>query len=320
MIDLNDLRVFERVAALRSFSAAARALGLPKSSVTRSVQRLEARLAMPLMQRTTREVTLTEAGLALSERCKALLGQVDDAVEHVSSLGAEPRGHLRVSAGIGFGINVLADLLPRFALRYPKITILLDLSSQTVDLINDRIDVAIRMGPLPDSSVVARRLGVLHRYLCASPDYLARRGIPEVIADLRNHDLVEFPNSDGRGVAWTFRKADCTVEHRQDPRFTVNCALTIQRLLLNGAGIGVSSGYLCVPEIAAGKMVRLFEDWSLPSVPVHAVFPSHRERSSAVRVFLDFLRETCWDGHQWQFDPLALRSTSRGGCSEAGQR
>ncbi|MDT8356056.1 LysR substrate-binding domain-containing protein, partial [Roseomonas mucosa] len=137
---------------------------------------------------------------------------------------------------------------------------------------------------------------------------------------LRNHDLVEFPNSDGRGVAWTFRKADCTVEHRQDPRFTVNCALTIQRLLLNGAGIGVSSGYLCVPEIAAGKMVRLFEDWSLPSVPVHAVFPSHRERSSAVRVFLDFLRETCWDGHQWQFDPLALRSTSRGGCSEAGQR
>jgi len=133
VLDLNDLRVFERVAALRSFSAAARALGLPKSSVSRGVARLEAGLGTRLLQRTTREVVLTEPGRVLQERCVGILANVAEASDQVASLGAEPRGRLRVSAGIGFGINVLSEMLPRFLNRYAEVNLSLDLTSRLVD-------------------------------------------------------------------------------------------------------------------------------------------------------------------------------------------
>lgn len=302
MIDLNDLRVFERVAALGSFSAAALALKLPKSSVSRSIQRLEGELAARLMQRTTRQVTLTEPGMALQERCGELLGRIDDTLEYVGSLSDGPRGRLRISAGIGFGINVLSELLPDFMERYPNVEVVLDLSSASADLVGERIDVAIRMGPMPDSQVGAKRLGVLHRYVCASPDYLARRGTPSSIDDLRRHDLIDLPVTDGRKSNWRFTRNGETVEHRQSARIAVNCALTTHRLILNGVGIGMSSGYLCGPQIVAGKLVRLFPEWTLPSVEVNAVFPSKRELSPRVRAFVDYMRENCREGHQWQAD------------------
>ncbi len=305
MVDLNDLRVFERVAALSSFSAASRALDLPKSSVSRSIQRLETALSTKLMQRTTREVMLTEAGIALQERCADLLGQLDQTIEYVGSLNDGPRGVLRVSAGIGFGLNVLADVLPEFTRRYPNVDVALDLSSVSADLVGERVDVAIRMGPMPDSLIVARRLGVLHRYICAAPDYLARRGTPKTFEDLREHDLIELPIADGRKPNWIFSKDNETVEHRQAARISVNCALTVHRLLVNGAGIGLSSGYLCGPEFRSGRLVRLFGDWTLPSVHVHAVFPSQKELSPTVRAFVDFMRENSRVGHHWQGDPVA---------------
>ena len=305
MIDLNDLRIFERVAALRSFSAASRALGMPKSSVSRSIQRLETALANPLLQRTTRDVTLTEAGLALRERCATLLGDLDETLQYIGSLRDKPRGRLRVSAGIGFSINVLAALLPRFALQYPEIDIALELGSEQVDLVGDQFDIAIRMGPMPDSTVLAKRLGVLRRYVCAAPDYLARRGIPTSFAELDGHDLLDFPVPNGRRPSWPFAKDGETEAYRVTPRFSVNCALTIHRMILNGAGIGLSSGYLCGPEIKAGRLVRLFPDWTLPAVPVHAVFPGHRERSPMVRALIDFMIEQSSQGHDWQADPLA---------------
>lgn len=305
MVDLNDLRVFERVAALGSFSAAALALKLPKSSVSRSIQRLETDLAARLMQRTTRQVILTEPGVALLEKCSELLGRIDETLEYVGSLSDGPRGSLHISAGIGFGVNVLSELLPAFVGRYPNVDVVLDLSSQSADLVGDRIDVAIRMGPMQDSQIVAQRLGVLHRYVCASPEYLARRGTPTTIADLRDHDLIELPVADGRRPNWTFIRDGETVEHRQAARIAVNCALTIHKLVLNGAGIGLSSGYLCGPEINDGRLVRLLADWTLPSVEVNAVFPSRRELSPTVRAFVDFMRENCREGFQWQADPIA---------------
>ena len=310
MIDLNDLRVFERVAALGSFSAAARLLDLPKSSVSRSIQRLERALSTRLMQRTTRELTLTEAGQALHERCADLLGQLDRTIELVGSLNDGPRGVLRVSAGIGFGINVLVDLLPVFTRRHPNVRIALDLSSAPADLIGDRVDVAIRMGPMPNSQNVARRLGVLHRYLCAAPVYLARRGTPQNVEDLRDHDLIEFPVTEGRRPNWVFSRDGRTVEHKPASRIAVNCGLTIHKLIVNGAGIGLSSGFLCGPEFRAGRLVHLFPDWTLPSVDVHAVFPTQRELSPAVRAFVDFMSENSRTGHHWQDDPVARPLTS----------
>ncbi len=304
VIDLNDLRVFERVAALSGFSAAARALGLPKSSVTRSVQRLEIELATRLMQRTTRAVVLTETGTALFERCAEMLGRLSETIDYVGSLSHGPRGCLRISTGIGFGVNVLGELLPEFTQRYPNVEIILDLSSQTSDLIGSRFDVAIRMGPMPDSQIVARKLGELNRYVCASPVYLDRRGTPTTFDDLGSHDLVDLLLGDGVKSRWRFKRAGELVEFKQSARISVNDALTIHRLLVNGAGIGITSGYLCSPDIKAGRLVRLFSDWMLPAVQVHAIFPSQRELAPAVRAFIDFMREQSRDGHHWQNDPI----------------
>ena len=308
MVDLNDLRVFERVAALRNFSAASRELEVPRSSVSRSIQRLEAELGTRLMQRTTREVTLTDSGRELFQHCAEFLSRLGHALECVGSLGGATRGLLRISAGIGFGVRVLSELLPEFGRMYPDIDVVLNLSTELVDLVADRIDVAIRMGPMPASQIVARRLGIIHRYCCASPNYLERRGTPRTIEDLRDHDLIDLPVRDGRKSIWVFTRDRETKKHQQTARLTVNCALTIHEMLLNHAGIGLSSGHFCAREFAAGRLVRLFPEWTVPPVHVHAVFPSRRQLAPAVRAFIDFMVERCHEGYHWQNDPIAYPS------------
>lgn len=305
MIDLNALRVFERVASLQSFSAAARSLGAPKSSVSRSVAQLEAELGTRLLQRTTRAVVLTESGTALLDRCSDLLARVAETVDYVGTFGGSPRGLLRVSAGIGFGINVLSELLPQFIARYPDVSVSLDMTSRPVDLIASSIDVAIRMGPLPSSELVAKRLGTIHRHLCVAPTYIARKGTPRTIAELRDHDTVELPGIAGRPRRWSFSKRNGeskTVELA--PRITVNDALTIHRMVLNGAGVGGLSAYVCAADVEAGRLVRLFPDWKLPSVEVNVVFPSNRELSPSVRAFVEFVKSASKPGLWWQSDPL----------------
>jgi DNA-binding transcriptional LysR family regulator len=305
MIDLNALRVFERVASLQSFSAAARSLGSPKSSVSRSVAQLEAELGTRLFQRTTRAVVLTESGVALRERCGDILTRVDEAVDYLGTFGGSPRGLLRISAGIGFGINVLSELLPEFLRRYPAVDVSLDLTSRPVDLIATSIDVAIRMGPLPSSELVAKRLGTIHRYLCVAPSYVARRGTPRTIAELHDHDAVELPGSDGRPRRWTFSKPSGKSKSVDlAPRITVNDALTIHRLVVNGAGIGGLSAYVCAGDVKAGRLVRLFPEWRMLPVEVNVVFPSNRELSPTVRAFVDFVKSASTPGMSWRNDPL----------------
>jgi DNA-binding transcriptional LysR family regulator len=305
MLDLNALRVFERVASLQSFSAAARSLGSPKSSVSRSVAQLEGELGTRLLQRTTRAVVLTESGIALLARCSDILMRVDETVDYVGTFGGSPRGLLRVSAGIGFGLNVLSELLPKFVACYPDVNVSLDMTSRSVDLIATSIDVAIRMGPLPSSELVAKRLGTIHRYLCVAPSYIARRGRPRKLAELRDHDTVELPGSDGRPRRWTFSKPSGESKSVElSPRITVNDALTIYRMVLNGAGVGGLSAYVCAADVEAGRLVRLFPEWKMPSVEVNVVFPSNRELSPTVRAFVEFVKNASTPGMSWQSDPL----------------
>ena len=226
-------------------------------------------------------------------------------MNYISGLAGTPRGRLRISAGIGFGINVLSELLPDFIERYPEVDVSLDLSSQAVDLVSCGVDVAIRMGPLRDSEVVANRLGTLHRYVCVAPSYVARKGTPRTIADLRNHDAIEMPGADGRPRSWTFAgprgESECV---EPSPRISVNEALTVHRLVLKGAGIGVLSAYVCGPDIAAGRLIRLFPEWQLPSVDVSVLFPTNRKLAPVVRAFVDFIKEASRPGVPWQTDPL----------------
>lgn len=301
MLNLNDLRVFEKVAALKSFSAAARALELPKSSISRAVTRLEKELGARLFQRTTREVTLTDTGTALQERCIDILYRVGETLDYVGGLRATPRGRLNVTAGIGFGINVLSELLPRFIERYPEVNVCVDLTSQAVDLVAEGVDLAIRMGPMPPSQAVAKRLGSIRRYLCAAPSYLGKHGSPRSVADLGKHDAIEMPAINGRPRIWTFSNSKHrTAKIEPRPRIIVNDPLTIHRLVANGAGIGCVSGYLCTPDFKTGRLIHLLSEWTLPSVKVSVVFPSHRELAPAVRAFVDFIKNASQPGVSWQ--------------------
>lgn len=300
VIDLNDLRVFEKVAATSSFSAAGRALGLPKSTVSRNIARLEQVMGARLFQRTTRAVILTAAGEALQTRCVELMSWIDETVTYVEGLNGEPRGLLRISAGIGFGINVLSRHLPAFLARVPHVDVSLDLTSRDLDLVAERVDVAIRMGPLPDSALVATRLGSVRRCLAAAPDYLSRHGKPLTPAELATHECIEMPRGDGRVRTWHFYRGGemATVDVRN--RISVNDALTIHQLVRNGAGLGVLSTYLCVDDFAEGRLVPLLTDWEIAPVEVNLLFPSKRELSHTVRAFVNFMREVSVPNEHWQ--------------------
>ena len=311
MLDIDSLRIFEKVASLKSFSAAARALGLPKSNVSRVIARLEEELGTRLFQRTTRDVVLTLTGRALLERSTEIIANVGEALTYVRSLAGQPRGLLKISAGIGFGVNVLAEQLPAFLVLYPDIEIALDLESRTADLVAEAVDVAVRLGPLPDSGLVAVKLGEMRRYLCAAPAYLERRGTPHSIDDIRGHDTIDMPGPDGRTRPWTFSRGGETLRIETRPRLSVNEALTIHRLVSNGAGLGILSGYICAPQIVAGGLVHLFPEWSPPPVEVNLVFPSRRELSPVVRAFVDFMKQVSGPGSLWMKDPLAARPADR---------
>lgn len=267
--------------------------------------RLEGTLHTRLVQRTTREVRLTPSGMVLQQRCIAILSDVREAVDYVASLNSGPRGLLRLTAGIGFGVNVLSELLPPFIAQYPDVNVALDLSSRSVDLVADGVDVAIRFGPMADSDMVATHLGTIRPYLCAAPEYLARRGTPGTVEELSNHDIVEMPTSNGLPRDWRFsRDGESSTALQIEPRISVNDPVTIHRLVMNGAGIGCISAYLCGADITEGRLVRLFPDWTLPAIGVSLVFPSNRELSPLVRAFVSYMKAVSAPGLLWQQDVL----------------
>ena len=319
MTDLNDLKVFEKVAALESFSGAARALGIPKSTVSRCIARLEAQLGIRLVQRTTHSVRMTQAGLALKGRCTEILSRVDEAIDYVSGLNSRPKGLLKISVRIGFGHFVLSRILPGFIDRYPGVDVSLELTNRSVDLVAEGIDVLIRMGHMPDSRLIAMGLGTMQRYLCAAPSYLEARGSPQSIEELKDHITIEMPGINGMPPTWKFFKDGHEVKFRIPPRLLVNDPGMIYQLVLNGAGIACISGYLSGPEIEAARLVRLFPEWTLPSVEINVVYASKRGLSPTVRAFVEHMKQTAASGKCWMDDPIArpgktplrIRHTSR---------
>lgn len=291
MVDLNHIRIFERVATLTSFSAAARELGLPRSNVSRAVSKLEEALGARLVHRTTREVVLTPAGTALFEKTAGAMADLDVALDYVGNVSGKPAGPLRISAGIGLGINVLSQHLPEFLARYPDIQLKLHLESARVDLLSSRIDAAIRFGELADSSLVSRRLGTVPRLLCAAPAYLAQNGAPQRPEELADHKFVDYPTPDGRSRHWVFRIGKEEQAVAIEPKVIVDEVLTIHRMVRGGAGIGVVSSYLCEEDLAEGRLIHVLPEWSVPSVPLWLLFPSRRELAPSVRAFADFLAE-----------------------------
>ena len=289
MFDLTDLHVFARIAELGSLSGAARVLGMPKSSASRSLARLETAAGAALIERSTRHLRLTDAGRLLQRHAQRILDDVGEAENALTGLIGVPRGRLRVSVGFTFAAGPLAPMLPAFLARYPEVRVALSIDNRNVDLLAEDFDVAIRTGPLRDSDLIARRLTTIALWTCASPAYLAARGTPATVEDLRSHELIGRVD---RNAAWRFRAQGGTVQEIEVvPGTVIPEPAVLMPMLIGGAGIGRLPDFYAAEAVAKGVLMRLLTEHQFDSVDVHALYPSHRSLSAKVRVFIDALAE-----------------------------
>lgn len=288
---LSGLLPFVRSAELGGFAAAGRDLDLSPSAVGKAVARLEQDLHVRLFQRSTRRMQLTEEGRLFYERCKRILEDLDEAHDMLSQTLREPRGRLRVSAPL-VSYHFLLPVLPAFAARYPGIELDMDFNDRIVDLIGERVDVAIRSGDLPDSRLTARPLGTFRLLLCAAPDYLARHGAPQRPRDLERHRAVRFryPNA-GTLQAWPLALASGESEPRLTAAFTCNNMEALLGATIQGFGIGCMPDFLARDALAAGTLRTVLDAQVRGAGRFQALWPSNRNLSPKVRVFVDFLGE-----------------------------
>ena len=286
-MEIADIRAFVRIADLNSISAAARALGLPKSTISRSLTRLEAMIGSVLIERSTRHLRLTDAGVLFRPYAERILADVDEASTALESYGGMPRGRLRINAPFTFAVGLLAPMLPAFMARYPEVNVILEVENRIIDMPVEAADLVIRIGTLPDTGLIARKLTPIEMWVCASPDYLVAQGTPATIADLKDHHLIAGFD---RVMTWTFRLADGSTEQIVvQPHTVIPEPAALQIVLAGGAGIGRLPGFLAQQAVAEGTLVRLFPDARSDVIDVHALYPSHRSLSAKVRVFIDAL-------------------------------
>ena len=289
-LEPNDLLLFARVVDEGSFSRAAERLGLPKSTVSRRVAALEAQLGERLLLRTTRKLTVTDFGLAVLEHAHHVVEDVAAAASLAQNRQIEPSGRLRVTMPSDMANIVLAPLLAEFVLKYPAITLEVDLSARFVDLIGENFDVAIRMGELrDDASLAARRMAVFTGGLYAAPAYLARRGAPSEPEALMEHEALPVLARTGGPMPWVLTRGDERWEGVPPGRATANSPELLMRMALEGAGITVINDQFALPYLQRGALVQVLPDWRLPPVSAWAVFPGRRLMPTRTRVFLDAL-------------------------------
>ncbi len=288
--DLNQVRLFAKIAELKSVTAAARSLGKPKSTVSRDLARLEASLGVTLILRSNRRLTLTDSGRLLLQHAQRILGDLADAEAAVGRLNAVPRGLLRVSAPFTSGHALVAPLLPGFLERYPEVQLSLELENRRVDVIGEEFDVAIRVGRLEDSSLTARKLGHVVFGLFASPAYLARRGQPESLGDLAHHDIVDKGGLPGP-KRWTVETPEGSTELEVTPRLSINDPAALRTVLSGGAGIGWLPTFLASADVKDGRLERMLPEVHRDRADIHALFRTRKTLALSVKAFVDYLIE-----------------------------
>lgn len=271
-----------------SFRGAARALGMPKSSVSRRVAELEARLGARLLQRTTRRVGLTDAGKAYFDRAATAMLALEEAERAARDLQAAPQGTLRLTAPVNFGLLLLPQLLAEFLLAHPTVRVDVDLSDRHVDLIEERFDVAIRAGALRDSSLVAHRLNGARLLVVASPAYLRRKRKPQAPADLREHGCLIYGPSEA--AVWAFSDGGEPVSVEVRGPLCVNNFFVLRDAAAAGLGIARVPDIIAAQAIADRRLVTLLDAFTPPEVPINVIYPSARYLSAKVRAFVDFMR------------------------------
>ena len=286
MTNLGDLEIFSRVIAMGSMSAAGRALGLSPAVVSKRVKRLEERLGTRLFQRTTRQISLTEAGQGFYDRIVGILAGIEEAEAFVSGRSGAVRGTLRISAPTSFGRMHIAPNLKGFMDTYPELIVNLMLTDDFSDIVGGGFDLAIRIGELSDSSLVARRLASVRRVLCASPDYIARHGMPTSLEDLSNHICLPPHTQD----VWRLEGPEGSVNYRpQGPLYT-NSSEVVREAVLSGAGIALRSTWDVGGDLKSGRLVQVLPAWEgSRNIFVSALYPSRQFLPAKVRLFIDYL-------------------------------
>lgn len=287
---LTGLFAFARAASMGSYTAAARALGISPSAVSKSVQRLERDLGVPLFTRTTRSLTLTEEGRNLHDRAMRILRDVKEIEQVAKAARAEPSGTLRIAASFPIGLHMIAPILPRFRADHPKVTIDLRLSDQLVDMVDEGIDLAVRIGELADSRLLARRLAPYSLCCYASPTYLKTRGTPTHPEELVEHETVNLRyQSSGQTFRWPFRISGRDVELVPASGIVVDTSEAVIAAIAAGGGVGVGASFMAAPSVARGELVPILTGFAVTRQNVTAIWPENRRSNPAVRAFLRLL-------------------------------
>lgn len=290
MDTFSTIPIFTAVVELGSFSAASRKLGITKSAVSKRISALETHLGAKLIQRTTRKLSLTESGeqyYSYIHKAKSLVNEGEDAI---SSLQGTPRGHLRVSIPMVFGQLHIAPLLSEFLHRFPDIKLNLSMDDKVVDLVEDGLDMVLRIGALSDSNLVARKLSPCRSVLCASPGYLEKYGNPETVNDLQQHNCLYYSYFRS-GMEWAF-DGPCGRERiKPEGNIQVNNSKVLKQLMLDDVGICQMPLFLVEQELASGALITILEQYRLPEHGVYAVYPERAFMPAKLKVFLDYLEQ-----------------------------
>jgi DNA-binding transcriptional LysR family regulator len=285
-----EMEVFVRVVQEGAFSAAARSLDLTPSAISKLIARLEARLGVRLLMRTTRALTLTEEGEAFYQAALGIVQELNDAEQ--AAAGGAVRGRLRINASIPFGSMYVAPMIPAFLTRHPDVIVDLSLTDDIIDLLAQRADIAIRMGTLPDSGLIARKLGQSRRVVCAAPSYLERKGLPRVPSDLLRHECITFNFKRAR-IGWPFRQNGRDLDQPVTGNLQVNNGTTARQMTLSGVGISRLGFFHVAADIEAGRLVPLLEKYNPGDLEmINAVYVGGGHVPRRVRAFIDHLAES----------------------------
>ncbi|SDV48321.1 LysR family transcriptional regulator [Chitinasiproducens palmae] len=292
-MQLEDLRLFVATVDAGSFTAAAEKLGLSKQYVSRRTMALEAEMGARLLNRTTRRLQATELGMTFYGRAMRILAEVAETQEVMANQGATPRGILRISAPMTFGTMHLSPRLPEFLRRHPQVQIELDLNDRAVDLVAEGYDMAIRIGILPDSTLIARRICAVRTVCCASPAYLARHAPPTAPDALAEHACLLYGHA--KHVEWPFQRDGRRVVVPLRGQLRANNGEVIRDAAIAGLGIAMLPTFIIDEALARGDLLPVLDGWRVPDGAVHAVYPQHRQSSRLLQAFVDFLREALDD-------------------------
>lgn len=300
-----EMEIFVKAVEEGSFSAAARLLRLSPSAVSKYVSRLEDRLGARLLMRTTRQLSLTEEGRAFFERARQIVAEIDEAEEVVSQLHAAPRGALRINGTVAFTKYRIMPLIPEFLSRYPEIRIDLELNDAFVDLVSAGFDLAIRIGQLEDSSLIARKYAVNRRFILAAPSYLEKFGTPTTPQDLAEHNCLYLSSRESFND-WQFDTPDGPVNFRAEGTFSANDGDVLHEAVLAGIGLARLAEYLVADDIRAGRLVPVLTEYVHDRAWIAAVYPHRRHLSPKVRAFVDFLAEKFSPVPPWEVDRVPV--------------